>query len=144
MKLTFILVSIIGFITPYLLYFSLSFNNETLKLFAINALPYFNFIYFSIVVFMFFIGLKKSFARYAQLIFVPIYIGFIFVNYYFFSKIKIEKIAKKHPQAKIVKIVELKKINGFKLIYKNGPYALIIPYKKKNTNPFNYKKDKRE
>jgi hypothetical protein len=59
MKLTFILVSIIGFITPYLLYFSLSFNNETIKLFAINALPYFNFVYFSIVVFMFFIGLKK-------------------------------------------------------------------------------------
>lgn len=137
MKL-FIFISIIGFLFPYILKFLLLTNNELIKLFAIYSLNKFNLVYFGIVILFFFIGLKYKPFRLSQIIFVILFISYLFLDFFMLSKIKAKKFIKK--DLKLVKITELKNFKHFKLIYKDGLWAVIKIEEKNTTLPFNYKK----
>lgn len=134
----FIFISIIGFLFPYILKFLLLTNNELIKLFAIYSLNKFNLIYFGIVILFFFIGLKYKPFRLSQIIFVILFISYLFLDFFMLSKIKAKKFIKK--DLKLVKITELKNFKHFKLIYKDGLWAVIKIEEKNTTLPFNYKK----
>lgn len=134
----FIFISIIGFLFPYILKFLLLTNNELIKLFAIYSLNKFNLIYFGIVILFFFIGLKYKPFRLSQIIFVILFISYLFLDFFILSKIKAKKFIKK--DLKLVKITELKNFKHFKLIYKDGLWAVIKIEEKNTTLPFNYKK----
>jgi len=137
MKL-FIFISIIGFLFPYILKFLLLTNNELIKLFAIYSLNKFNLVYFGIVILFFFIGLKYKPFRLSQIIFVILFISYLFLDFFMLSKIKAKKFIKR--DLKLVKITELKNFKHFKLIYKDGLWAVIKIEEKNTTLPFNYKK----
>ena len=134
----FIFISIIGFLFPYFLKFLLLTNNELIKLFAIYSLNRFNLVYFGIVILFFFIGLKYKVFRTAQIIFVLFFISYLFLDFFILSKIIAKKFIKK--DLKLVKITELKSFKHFKLIYKDGLWAVIKIEEKNTTLPFNYKK----
>ena len=134
----FILISIGGFLFPYLLKFLLLTNNELIKLFAIYSLNKFNLIYFGIVILFFFIGLKYKNFRISQIIFVVFFISYLLLDFFILSKIKAKKFM--NNDLKLVKITELKNFNHFKLIYKNGLWAVIKIEEKNTILPFNYKK----
>lgn len=134
----FIFISIIGFLFPYILKFLLLTNNELIKLFAIYSLNKFNLVYFGIVILFFFIGLKYKPFRLSQIIFVILFISYLFLDFFMLSKIKAKKFIKK--DLKLVKITELKNFKHFKLIYKDGLWAVIKIEEKNTTLPFNYKK----
>jgi len=134
----FIFISIIGFLFPYILKFLLLTNNELIKLFAIYSLNKFNLVYFGIVILFFFIGLKYKPFRLSQIIFVILFISYLFLDFFILSKIKAKKFIKK--DLKLVKITELKNFKHFKLIYKDGLWAVIKIEEKNTTLPFNYKK----
>ena len=142
MKKLFFIISAIGFFTPFILFAFLQIPNDNLKIFAIYFLSKFNLIYFGIVIVFFFIGLKIKWLQLAQILFISIYFIYLALGYFVLAPMHIKKYAKKYKNAKIVKLTELKKFNGFKLIYKEGAYALIIPTHKKNKNPFNYVRDR--
>jgi Ca2+/Na+ antiporter len=146
MKKIFYIVSIIGFFFPYVLKFMHSSTNEALKIFALYSLGKFNLVYFAVIIIFFFLGLKEkfSFLRIAQVIFVSLYIGYVFVGYFILAKINTQNYIKKHNlNAKIVKLTELKNYPNFKIYYKEANFAAIkILPKKKNSLPFNYKKDR--
>lgn len=134
----FIFISIIGFLFPYILKFLLLTNNELIKLFAIYSLNKFNLVYFGIVILFFFIGLKYKPFRLSQIIFVILFISYLFLDFFMLSKIKAKKFIKK--DLKLVKITKLKNFKHFKLIYKDGLWAVIKIEEKNTTLPFNYKK----
>ena len=134
----FIFISIIGFLFPYFLKFLLLTNNELIKLFAIYSLNKFNLVYFGIVILFFFIGLKYKSFRVSQIIFVVFFISYLFLDFFILSKMKAKKFIKK--DLKLVKITELKNFRHFKLIYKDGLWAVIKIEEKNATLPFNYKK----
>ena len=134
----FIFISIIGFLFPYFLKFLLLTNNELIKLFAIYSLNKFNLVYFGIVILFFFIGLKYKSFRVSQIIFVVFFISYLFLDFFILSKMKAKKFIKK--DLKLVKITELKSFKHFKLIYKDGLWAVIKIEEKNTTLPFNYKK----
>jgi len=146
MKKVFYIASIIGFFFPYVLKFMLSSTNESLKIFALYSLAKFNLIYFAVIIIFFFLGLKEkfSFLRIAQIIFVSIYIGYVFISYFILAKINVQNYIKKHNlKAQIVKLTELKNYPNFKIYYKEANFAAIkVLPKKKNSLPFNYKKDR--
>ena len=137
MKL-FIFISIIGFLFPYLLKFLLLTNNELIKLFAIYSLNKFNLVYFGIVIFFFFIGLKYKSFRVSQIIFVVFFISYLFLDFFILSKMKAKKFI--NNNLKLVKITELKNFKHFKLIYKDGLWAVIKIEETNTTLPFNYRK----
>ena len=134
----FIFISIIGFLFPYFLKFLLLTNNELIKLFAIYSLNKFNLVYFGIVILFFFIGLKYKSFRVSQIIFVVFFISYLFLDFFILSKMKAKKFIKK--DLKLVKITNLKNFKHFKLIYKNGLWAVIKIEEKNTALPFNYKK----
>ena len=134
----FIFISIVGFLFPYLLKFLLLTNNELIKLFTIYSLNKFNLVYFGIVILFFFIGLKYKTFRVSQIIFVVFFISYLLLDFFILSKIKAKKFM--NNDLKLVKITELKNFNHFKLIYKNGLWAVIKIEEKNTTLPFNYKK----
>jgi len=142
----FFIASVIGFFFPYVLKFLISSPNESIKIFAIYSLSKFNLIYFMVIIIFFFAGLikKYKFLRTAQIIFVTIYIGYVFVDYFILTKINVQNYIKEHNlNAKFIKITELKKYPNFKIYFKDGQWAAVkIVPKTKKTLPFNYKKDR--
>ena len=143
MKKLFFVISIIGFFTPFVLFFLLKYPNDNLKILALYFLPKLNLTYFAIIIVFFFLGLKFKWAQFAQILFIIFYISFLCVNYFILAPIHVKEFAKKHKNAIIVKITKLKNYPNFQLLYKEGAYAVIIPSKaKKHTNPFNYVRDR--
>jgi len=134
----FIFISIVGFLFPYFFKFLLLTNNELIKLFAIYSLNKFNLVYFGVVILFFFIGLKYKVFRTAQIIFVIFFISYIFLDFFILSKMKAKKFI--NNDLKLVKITKLKSFKHFKLIYKDGLWAVIKIEEKNATLPFNYKK----
>ncbi len=146
MKKFFILVSVFGFLFPYILKFLLNTQDAQIKVFCIYALNKFNLIYFFILILLFFLGIwkKSKLIQILQISFVFTYISYIFLDFFIFSKIKAQNFIKTHKlDAKIEKIANLKNYPNFKIYYKSGAYAVIKPLKEnKKTLPFNYKKDR--
>ena len=142
MKRLFFIISAIGFFTPFILFFTLQTPNENLKIFAIYTLPKFNLIYFALLIVFFFLGLKIKWIQFAQILFVSIYFAYLLVNYFILAPLHAKEFAKNYKNAKIVKLTELQKEHNFKIIFKEGNYAVIIPSKTSHTNPFNYIKDR--
>jgi len=145
-KTLFYLASIIGFFFPYVLKVLISSPNESLKIFAIYSLGKFNLIYFAVVIIFFFMGLMKkySFLRTAQIIFVSVYLGYVFASYFILTKLHVQNYIKEHNlDAMLMKVTDLKKLQNFRIYYKEGNWAAVKILPKQNkTLPFNYKKER--
>jgi hypothetical protein len=145
-KTVFYIFSVIGFFFPYVLKFLMTSPNENLKIFAIFALGKFNIVYFAVIIVFFFMGLREkfSFLRFAQIIFVTVYLGYIFISYFLLAKIEVQNYVKEHHlNASIVTLTELKNYPNFKIYYKKANWAAIkVLPKEKKVLPFNYKKDR--
>jgi len=144
LKYIFYILSSIGFFLPFVFYFLLMSQNSELKIMALYFLPKFNIIYFAILIVLFFIGLKKNWAKVAEILFIIFYLGYIFIDFFVIAPIKVKEFAKKYPGSKIVKISKLKNLPGFELLYKNGDLAVVKIKLTNHTNPFGYKKDRRQ
>jgi len=144
LKYIFYTFAAIGFFLPFVFYFLLMSQNAELKVIAIYFMPKFNIIYFAILIVLFFIGLKKQWAKVAEILFVIFYLGYVFINFFVIAPIKVKEFAKNHPGSKIVKIAKLKDLRGFELLYKNGDLAVVKIKLTDHTNPFGYKKDRRQ
>ncbi len=142
MKKLFFIVSAIGFFTPFILFAFLQIPNDNLKIFAIYFLPKFNLVYFGIVIVFFFAGLKIKWVQFAQILFISIYFIYLVLGYFVLAPMYAKNFATKHKNSKIVKVTELKKLHNFKIIYKKGNYAVIVPNNTSHTNPFNYVRDR--
>jgi len=145
--LLFYTVSVIGFFFPYILKFLIASPNENIKILAIYMLGKFNLVYFAFIILFFFMGLSKKFkniAVTAQLIFVPVYLAYVFADYFVISKMEVEKYIKNNqPDAKLVQLSELKTLPNFKIYYKKANWAAVkILPKQEKTLPFDYKKDR--
>jgi len=144
LKYIFYTLSGIGFFLPFVFYFLLMSQNTELKIMAIYFMPKFNIIYFAVLIVLFFIGLKKEWAKVAEILFIIFYLGYVFIDFFVIAPIKVKEFAKNHPGSKIVKISELKDLPGFELLYKNGDLAVVKIKLTNHTNPFGYKKDRRQ
>jgi len=144
LKYIFHTLSGIGFFLPFVFYFFLISQNAELKVMALYFLPKFNIIYFAILIVLFFIGLRKNWAKVAEILFIIFYLGYIFIDFFVIAPIKVKEFAKNHPGSKIVKISELKDLPGFELLYKNGDLAVVKIKLTDHTSPFGYKKDRRQ
>jgi len=144
LKYIFYILSSIGFFLPFVFYFLLMSQNSELKIMALYFLPKFNIIYFAVLIVLFFIGLRKNWAKVAEILFIIFYLGYIFIDFFVIAPIKVKEFAKNHPGSKIVKISELKDLPGFELLYKNGDLAVVKIKLINHSNPFGYKKDRRQ
>ena len=144
LKYIFYTLSTIAFFLPFIFYFFLMGQNAELKIMALYFLPKFNIIYFAVLIVLFFIGLRKSWAKIAEILFIVFYLGYVFIDFFVIAPIKVKEFAKNHPGSKIVKISELKDLPGFELLYKNGDLAVVKIKLTNHTNPFGYKKDRRQ
>jgi len=144
MRALFYTISAIGFFVPFIFYFLLSSQNSELKIMALYFLPKLNIIYFAVLIILFFIGIKKQWAKIAEILFVIFYLGYVFINFFIIAPIKVKEFAKNHPGSKVVKISNLKNLPGFELLYKNGDLAVVKIKLTDHTNPFGYKKERRQ
>jgi len=144
LKYIFYTLSSIAFFFPFIFYFFLMSQNVELKIMALYFLPKFNIIYFAVLIVLFFIGLKKQWAKVAEILFVVFYLGYVFIDFFVIAPIKVKEFAKNHPGSKIVKISELKNLPGFELLYKNGDLVVVKIKLTNHINPFGYKKDRRQ
>jgi len=144
LKYIFYTLSSIAFFFPFIFYFFLMSQNVELKIMALYFLPKFNIIYFAVLIVLFFIGLKKQWAKIAEILFIIFYLSYVFIDFFVIAPIKVKEFAKNHPGSKIVKISELKNLPGFELLYKNGDLAVVKIKLTNHTNPFGYKKDRRQ
>jgi len=144
LKYIFYTLSTIAFFLPFIFYFFLMGQNAELKIMALYFLPKFNIIYFAVLIVLFFIGLRKSWAKIAEILFIVFYLGYVLIDFFVIAPIKVKEFAKNHPGSKIVKISELKDLPGFELLYKNGDLAVVKIKLTNHTNPFGYKKDRRQ
>jgi len=144
MKKIFFILSAVAFFLPFVLFVLLHTSNDNLKIAAIYFLPKFNLIYFAIIILFFFIGLKSKWIQLAQILFITFYFLYLCFSYFIIAPYQVKEFAKKHKNAKVVKITKLKKLHNFQIIYKKGAYVVIIPSYQKHTNPFNYVRDRGE
>ncbi len=142
MKKLFLVVSIIGFSLPFVLFVLLQLPNESFKILDMYFLPRFNLVYFAIIIVLFFVGLKVEWVQLSQILFITVYILYLCIDYFILAPVHVKEFAKKYPNSKIVKISEFKKLPEFKLLYKNGGSAVVIIEDKNYTEPFKYKKDR--
>jgi len=143
-RVLFYTISAFGFFFPYLLKFLITSPSDEIKIFALYSLGKFNLIYFAVVIIFFFLGLmeKYKFFRIAQVLFVPLFLAYILVDYFVLTKNDVKNyITTNHLNAKLVSITELKNYPNFQILYKKGKWAAVkILPKQKNSLPFNYKK----
>jgi hypothetical protein len=117
--------------------------NESLKTFYVIIFGYFNLFYYIILILFLLTSFKFKEAVIGGILFILGYFSFIYIKEFYLAKQNALKKAKE-LNATMISLDRLKNFGPYKLLYKNGFYVVVKKAKYDHSNPFGYKKDKRE
>jgi len=147
MKKIFYSLFTIAFFAPFLISFYYPHANGFLKAVFLVISNKFNLIYYGFLILFLFLSFIKKYSKFAittgvlYIIFFYLYIG---ISTFLIPKIKAQKFLKNHPNAILTTMDNLKNMPSYKLLYKDSIFVVIQKTKYDHTNPFNYKKDRRQ